>query len=127
MRRGTVIHPAGRGGGGADIAGSAAGAGERLLQTHAYLFGVGHAQRQIIAVEQKFYGIAHGGTLYGRDPRTGNEPHIEKMLPQGALAAHLGDDGGPAHGHLVQRLNFHALHRASSFAVRSGTWITRQG
>ena len=60
------------------------------------LFGGGHGdlcrvvqtQGQLISVDAQLHGVAHGSQLYQRDLRTGDQPHIQKMLPQRARTAH---------------------------------------
>ena len=57
-------------------------------------FRVGKPQRQLVAVERQLHRIAHRRQLDERDPRAGNHAHVQKMLPQPALAADGGDNGG---------------------------------
>ena len=45
------------------------------------------AQRQLIAVNAKLHRVAHRRELHQLHPRAGDDAHIEKMLPQRALAA----------------------------------------
>ena len=52
------------------------------------LLGVGQAQREVETVDAQFHGIAHRGVLHERHARAGNDPHVQEMLAQGALAPH---------------------------------------
>ena len=56
--------------------------------------GVGHAQREFVAVQAKLHGVAHGREFHKRDLRAGNYAHIQKVLAKRALAAHAEDFGG---------------------------------
>ena len=56
------------------------------------LGGVGQAQGQLVAVDAQFHGIAHGRVFDQRDLGAGDDPHVKKMLAQGAGAADCGDD-----------------------------------
>ena len=60
--------------------------------------GIVKAQGQLVAMNPQFHGISHGCQLYGGHFSTGNDAHIQKMLPQSTLAAHIGDDGGFSDG-----------------------------
>ena len=60
------------------------------------LFGGGHGdlcrvvqtQGQLIAVDAQLHRVAHGRQLYQRDLCSGDQTHIQKMLPQCACTAH---------------------------------------
>ena len=52
------------------------------------LFGVGKAQRQLIAVDAQLHRVAHRRKLDKGHLCAGNDPHIQKMLPQGAFASY---------------------------------------
>ena len=48
---------------------------------------IGEPQRQLIAVDAKLHRVAHRSELHQLHPRAGDDAHIQKMLPQRALAA----------------------------------------
>ena len=52
------------------------------------------AHGQLVAVNAHLDGIAHRGVLDERDTHAGNDAHIQKMLPQGTVAADSDDAGG---------------------------------
>ena len=52
------------------------------------LLRVLETQGQLIAVDAQLHGIAHGRQLHHGEGRAGDHAHIQKMLPQGALAPH---------------------------------------
>ena len=52
------------------------------------LFRVLQTQGQLITVDAQFHGVSHGGQLHHRELRPGDHAHIQKMLPQRALAAY---------------------------------------
>ena len=54
---------------------------------HGYLSGVGKAEREFIAVDAQFDGIAHRCELHHGDFRAGDHAHIQKVLSEGAFAA----------------------------------------
>ena len=65
------------------------------------LGGVGHAQRQLVAVDLELHGIAQGGQLHHRDLGPGDHAHVQKVLPQGPFPAYGADHGGLADGELI--------------------------
>ena len=52
------------------------------------LFSICKAQRQFISMNPQFHGIAHRCELHQCDFRTGNDAHIQKMLPKRAFPAY---------------------------------------
>ena len=52
------------------------------------------AHGQLVAVDAHLDGIAHRGVLDERDTHAGYDAHIQKMLPQGTVAADSDDAGG---------------------------------
>ena len=50
-------------------------------------------QRQLIAVDFKFHGVAHRRKLNKRNLRPRNHTHIKKMLPESALSSDFCYDG----------------------------------
>ena len=57
------------------------------------LIGLRQAQGQLVAVYLHLHRVAHRGQLHHRHLRAGDHAHIQKMLAQCALAAHLTDHG----------------------------------
>ena len=55
--------------------------------------GVRQPEGQLIAVDAKLHGVPQGGQLHHRELGAGDDAHIQKMLPQGALAPHGLDPG----------------------------------
>ena len=51
------------------------------------------AQGQFIAVDLQLHGVAHGCKLHQRDLLAGDQPHVQKMLPQGSRPAHCVNNG----------------------------------
>ena len=49
---------------------------------------VRQTQGQLIAVNPKLHGISHGRQLHHGHLALGNQPHIQKMLPQLSLSAY---------------------------------------
>ena len=83
----------------------------RIKKLDVNLCRVVQAQRQLISVNAKLHRISHGGQFYHGQRRAGDHPHIQKMLPQGALSADPGDKGTLAG---LQLSNGHAAdHRPS--------------
>ena len=56
--------------------------------------GIVEPQGQLVAVDADLQRIAHRRVAHGRHLRTGNEPHVEEVLPQGTVAADSDDAGG---------------------------------
>ena len=50
-------------------------------------------QGQFIAVDLQLHGVAHGRKLHQRDLFAGDQPHVQKMLPQGSRPAHCVNNG----------------------------------
>ena len=50
-------------------------------------------QRQLVPMDLQFHRVAHGRKFHQRDPLAGDQPHIQKMLPQGTLPANSIDHG----------------------------------
>ena len=96
------------------------------------LFRVGKTQRQLIAVDAQLHRVAHRRKLDHRRLRAGDDPHVQKMLPQGAFAAHGFDASGLtraqlAHFHILFTPRFYRPPRALSFpraAVFSSLCVT---
>ena len=44
-------------------------------------------------MDLQFHRVAHGRKFHQRDPLAGDQPHIQKMLPQGTLPANSIDHG----------------------------------
>ena len=65
--------------------------GERPSGVNLDFFRVRQPQRERIAVDAQLHGIAHGRELFHRHFCSGQHAHIQKMLPQRALASHGGD------------------------------------
>ena len=61
---------------------------------HRDLFPVCQTEGEFIAVDAKLHGVPHGGEFDQGDLGPGDDAHIQEMLPQGAVAAHGGDDAG---------------------------------
>ena len=57
------------------------------------LLGLGQPQRQLVAVDLHLHGVPHGGQLDHRYLCARDDPHVQKVLAQGALAAYLPDHG----------------------------------
>ena len=55
---------------------------------HGDLCRVVQTQGQLIAVDAQLHRVAHGRQLYQRDLCSGDQTHIQKMLPQCACTAH---------------------------------------
>ena len=60
-------------------------------------------QRQFVPVQPQFHRVAHGSKFHQSDFGTGNQSHVQKVLTQGAVAAHTGDDSGLADGKFAQK------------------------
>ena len=58
---------------------------------HADLRGIGQTQRQLIAVDLQLHGVAHGGEFHQCYIRAGDQPHIQKVLPQRPLSPYIRD------------------------------------
>ena len=54
-------------------------------------------------MDAQLHRVAHRGKFDQRDLLTGDQPHIQKMLPQSAFAAHGPDHGGLADVQIFQR------------------------
>ena len=65
--------------------------------------GIVQPEGQLVAVDAQLHRVAHGGKFDQRDLLTGDQPHIQKMLPQSAFAAHGPDHGGLADVQIFQR------------------------
>ena len=57
------------------------------------LLGVRQPKRQLVAVDAQLHRVAHRRQLHQRDLRARNHAHVQKVLPQRALAAHGVDAG----------------------------------
>ena len=57
------------------------------------LIGLRQTQGQFVAMYLHLHRVAHGGQLHHRYLRAGDHAHIQKMLAQRTLAAHLADHG----------------------------------
>ncbi len=79
------------------------------------LLPVGPAEGQLVAVEADLHGVPQGGQLHQGDRRPGDDPHIQQMLPQGALAPHGGDPPALADGQVFYR---HVLSPSPMAKVR---------
>ena len=55
------------------------------------LFCIRKTQCQLIAVEPELERVAHRRIFHRRDLCPGDEPHVEKMLPQRTVAADFAD------------------------------------
>ena len=65
--------------------------------------GIVQPEGQLVAVDAQLHRVAHGGKFDQRDLLTGDQPHIQKMLPQSPFAAHGPDHGGLADVQIFQR------------------------
>ena len=63
-------------------------------RSDADLPGLVQAESQLVAVDADLQGVAHRRVLDHGHFGTGNDPHVEKMLAQRALAADFGHCGG---------------------------------
>ena len=52
---------------------------------------MGASQQVIIAAHNKLYGVTHRCVFYDADACSGDQPHIQKMLPQGSFAVYFFD------------------------------------
>ena len=68
------------------------------------LFRVRQAEGQLISVDPELHGVSHGSQFDNGNFRSGNDAHIQEMLPEGAFAADGPDDSGLAG---MQRVEFH--------------------
>ena len=55
--------------------------------------GIRQAQRQLVAAQLQFNGVAHGGNLAQGHLGTRRKPHIQQVMAQFALAADGAQDG----------------------------------
>ena len=65
--------------------------------------GIVQPERQLVAVDAQLHRVAHRGKFDQRDLLTGDQPHVQKMLPQSAFAAHSPDHGSLADVQIFQR------------------------
>ena len=65
--------------------------------------GIVQPEGQLVAVDAQLHRVAHRGKFDQRDLLAGDQPHIQKMLPQSAFAAHGPDHGGLADVQIFQR------------------------
>ena len=71
--------------------------------------GVGHAQRELVAVQAELHRVAHGRKLHQRNLRAGDDAHIQEVLAQRAFAAYGQNFGRLAGNKLIKR------HKRDSF------------
>ena len=67
-------------------------------------------QRQLIPVQQHLHGVAHGGVFDHRHLRAGDQPHIQKVLPQRAAAPHGLDNRAFSDFQFLQRHSSESSH-----------------
>ena len=65
-------------------------------------FRIGQPQRQLVPVDAHLERVAHRGEFHHRDVRARDQPHVEKMLAQRALAADGLHRGGFSNRKLFQ-------------------------
>ena len=63
---------------------------------------LGLTQRQAVAIEVQFHGVAHGGVLHYGDLGSGDEAHVQQVLSQGSFSLHLRHKGRTAHFHIAE-------------------------
>ena len=64
-------------------------------------------QSQLVAPQRDLHRVSHGGNLLEHDLRLGGQPHVQQMVPQGAVAAHRPDECGLAG---LQFVHCHTKH-----------------
>ena len=69
--------------------------------------GLFQPQGQFIAPQRDLHRVSHGGNLLEHDLRLGGQPHVQQMVPQGAVAAHRPDECGLAG---LQFVHCHTKH-----------------
>ena len=65
--------------------------------------GIIQSQRQFVPVQSQFHRVTHGSKFHQGDFGTGDQAHVQKVLTQGAVTAHTGDDRGLADGKFAQK------------------------
>ena len=58
---------------------------------HPYVFRIREPECQLISVNHQLHRIPHGCELHEGNLLARNQPHIQEMLPQRAVASHRND------------------------------------
>ena len=103
----------------AELAGRSLGCGRDRMRhaLHLHERRLVHAQRQTVAVHQKLHGVAHGGISDEGHLRTGNDPHIQEVLAQGARPSHIDHNRAVTNLKRRQRLNPFTCHDVSPVSM----------